>query len=69
MSKRKLNSVQNSNECQSCHQLSTQVDTIQGISWARQISCYKCFEFWTICMVCRESTRMNTSDRIRRHDA
>ena len=69
MSKRKLDSVQNSNECQSCHQLCTHVDIVPGLSWAHQISCYKCFEFWTICIVCRQSPRMNTSLRIRQHDA
>ena len=68
MSKRKLDSVLNSNECQTCHQLSTHVDMVPGLSWARQISCYKCFEFWTICMVCRQSARMNNCSRIREHD-
>ena len=68
MSKRKLDSVLNSNECQTCHQLITQVDMVPGLSWARQISCYKYFEFWTICMVCRQSARMNNCSRIREHD-
>ena len=68
MSKRILDSVPNSNEFQSCHQLSTHVEIFSGLSWARQFSCFKCFEFWIICIVCQKNARLNTSKIIRQHD-
>ena len=69
MPKRKFDSIENSSVCHSCHQLSAQYDVVPGMSWAHQYSCYTCFEFWTVCTVCRSYNEMNTSQQIRDHNA